>query len=173
MTLFKTFVCLFLCLFVCLFIAARSIFQLRGEYHHYWWQGCTFRPMCIALMAFSCDGSFTYHTSCDIEPWFIRSHPKDQYPCPSGDSNPIDAIVRSLHRCANHRAMQAVHFYRRHFLFVCFIIIYIFVVKLCLIISFYAIFLLHYLFVQLFIAVCMFCWREWNWIGKTLTQKLV
>jgi hypothetical protein len=33
------------CLFVYLFIAARAIFQLSGDCHHYRWLGCKFRPM--------------------------------------------------------------------------------------------------------------------------------
>jgi hypothetical protein len=32
-------------LFGCLFIATWAIFQLSGGCHHYWWQGCKFRPM--------------------------------------------------------------------------------------------------------------------------------
>jgi hypothetical protein len=31
-------------LFLYLFIAPRAIFQLSGGCHHYWWQGCKFRP---------------------------------------------------------------------------------------------------------------------------------
>jgi hypothetical protein len=37
----------------------------------------------LALMAFSSKGSFTCHTYCDTQHWFIRSHPKDRYPRPT------------------------------------------------------------------------------------------
>jgi hypothetical protein len=33
--------------------------------------------LCLALMAFSSEGSFTCHTHCDTRPPFLRSYPKD------------------------------------------------------------------------------------------------
>jgi hypothetical protein len=38
--------------------------------------------LCLALVAFNSDplkGTFTFHTFCDMECRFIRSHPKDQH----------------------------------------------------------------------------------------------
>jgi hypothetical protein len=39
--------------------------------------------LCLALMAFSREGSFTCHTYCDTGPRFIQSLPKDQHPSPT------------------------------------------------------------------------------------------
>jgi hypothetical protein len=66
-------------LFVCLFWVARAIFQLSGDCHHCRRQGCKFRAICLALTAFSSEGSFTYHTYCDTGPSFLRSYPKDPW----------------------------------------------------------------------------------------------
>jgi hypothetical protein len=33
--------------------------------------------LCLALMTFSSEGSFTCHTYCDTGPTFLRSYPKD------------------------------------------------------------------------------------------------
>jgi hypothetical protein len=38
--------------------------------------------LCLALMGFSSEGSFSCHTYCDTLPRFIRSHPKDHPPPP-------------------------------------------------------------------------------------------
>jgi hypothetical protein len=35
--------------------------------------------LCLALMAFSSEGSFTCHTYCDTGPPFLRSYPKDPW----------------------------------------------------------------------------------------------
>jgi hypothetical protein len=43
----------------------------------------------LALMAFSSEGSLTWNTCCDTEPWFIRSHPKNWYPCPTVEFEPL------------------------------------------------------------------------------------
>jgi hypothetical protein len=34
-------------------------------------------------MAFSSEGSFSWHTYYDMGPWFIRSHPKDRHQRPT------------------------------------------------------------------------------------------
>jgi hypothetical protein len=47
-------------LFVCLFIAAWAMFQLSGECHHCWWQGCKFRPM-LSTHGFKQWGFFVPH----------------------------------------------------------------------------------------------------------------
>jgi hypothetical protein len=64
----------FVCLFI-LFRVARAICQLSGHCHHYWWQGCKFRPKCLALTAFSNEGPITCHNYCDTGPPFLRSYP--------------------------------------------------------------------------------------------------
>jgi hypothetical protein len=33
--------------------------------------------LCLALTAFSSEGSFTCYTWCNMEPWFMQFHPKD------------------------------------------------------------------------------------------------
>jgi hypothetical protein len=38
---------------------------------------------CLALLAFSSEGSFSCHTYCDTGPRFIRSHLKDRHPRPT------------------------------------------------------------------------------------------
>jgi hypothetical protein len=35
--------------------------------------------LCFALMAFGCEGSFTYHICCDTEPPYLRSYSRDQW----------------------------------------------------------------------------------------------
>jgi hypothetical protein len=44
--------------------------------------------LCLALMAFSSEGSFTCHTCCDTVPLLIRSHPKDPQPRPTVGFDP-------------------------------------------------------------------------------------
>ena len=39
--------------------------------------------LCLALMAFSSEGSFSCYTCCHTGPRFIRSRPKDMYPSPT------------------------------------------------------------------------------------------
>jgi hypothetical protein len=57
-------------LFICFWVA-RAIFQLSGDCHHY--------RLCLALTAFSSEGSFTCHTYCDKGPPFLRSYQKDPW----------------------------------------------------------------------------------------------
>jgi hypothetical protein len=64
-------------MFVC-FESQIAIFQLSGDSHHCWRQGCKFWP-CLTLTAFSSEGSFTCHTYCDTGPPFLRSYPKDPW----------------------------------------------------------------------------------------------
>jgi hypothetical protein len=60
--------------FVCLFWVARAIFQLSiaGD-------RAANLDLCLALTAFSSEGSFTCHTYCDTGPPFLRSYPKDPW----------------------------------------------------------------------------------------------
>jgi hypothetical protein len=75
-------------LFVCLFVYSRlSNFQLSSGCHHYRWQGCKL-DLCLALVDFSNEGSFSCHTYCDIGPQFIRSHQKDRHPRPTEGFEP-------------------------------------------------------------------------------------
>jgi hypothetical protein len=39
--------------------------------------------LCLALMNFSKEGSFSCHSYCDIGPRFMKSHPKDWHPRPT------------------------------------------------------------------------------------------
>jgi hypothetical protein len=69
-------------MFVCLFIAAWAIFSypvavtITGD-------GAANLDLCLALMAFSSEGSFSCHTYCDTGPRFIRSHLKDRHSRPT------------------------------------------------------------------------------------------
>jgi hypothetical protein len=65
------------CLFV-LFCVARAIFQLSGDCHHYRWRAANL-DLCLALTAFSSEGSFTCLTYCDTGHPFLRSYPKDPW----------------------------------------------------------------------------------------------
>jgi hypothetical protein len=67
--------------FVCLFVLSHtSNFQLYGDCHHYRWQDCKLDlHVCLALTAFSSEGSFTWYTYCDTRPPFLRSYPKDPW----------------------------------------------------------------------------------------------
>jgi hypothetical protein len=60
------------------FWVARAIFQLAGDCHHYRWQAANL-DLCLALTAFSSEGSFTCHTYCDTGPPFLRPYPKDPW----------------------------------------------------------------------------------------------
>jgi hypothetical protein len=55
-------------MYVCLFWAPRAIFQHPGGDHQHRWQDYKFRPICLALMAPSKEGSVTCHTYCDTRP---------------------------------------------------------------------------------------------------------
>jgi hypothetical protein len=87
------------CLFVTLFVysrlssypAAVTITGNRAANLH----------LCLALMVFSSEGSFSCHTYCDTGPRFIRSHPKDRHPCPTvgfepGTQGSSDLCVSAL-----------------------------------------------------------------------------
>jgi hypothetical protein len=65
--------------FVCLFIAAQAIFSYLAAVTITGGRTANL-DQCLALMAFSSEGSFTCHTYCDMGPKFIRSHPKDRHP---------------------------------------------------------------------------------------------
>jgi hypothetical protein len=59
-----------------LFVYIRTaIFQLHARW---------LSPLPVTgLTAFSSEGSFMCHICCDTGPRFIRSYPKDRYPCPT------------------------------------------------------------------------------------------
>jgi hypothetical protein len=63
--------------FVCLFWVARAIFQLSGECKHITGDRVANLDLCLALTAFSSEGSCTCHTYCDTGPPFLRPYPKD------------------------------------------------------------------------------------------------
>jgi hypothetical protein len=65
-------------LHVCLFGGPRAIFQLSGGCHHCRCQSCNL-DLCLALTAFSSEGSFTCHTYCNTGSPFLRSCPKDEW----------------------------------------------------------------------------------------------
>jgi hypothetical protein len=67
-----------ICLFV-LFIAAWAIFQLSSGCHKIGDRAANL-DLCLALMAFSSEGSFSGHTYCDTGQ---RSHPKNRHPRPT------------------------------------------------------------------------------------------
>jgi hypothetical protein len=63
------------CLFVCFesheqFFSYMATVTITGD-------GAANLDLCLALTAFSSEGSFTCHTYCDTGPPFFRSHPKD------------------------------------------------------------------------------------------------
>ena len=66
-------------LFVCLFVLSRTsnisaicmaTVTIAGD-------RAVNLDICLALTAFSDEGSFTCHTYCDMGPLFLRSYPKD------------------------------------------------------------------------------------------------
>jgi hypothetical protein len=63
-------------LFVCLFGVAQAIFQLSATVTITGDRAANF-DLCVAVTAFSSEGSFTCHTYCDTGPLFLRSYPKD------------------------------------------------------------------------------------------------
>jgi hypothetical protein len=66
---------IFVCLFVC--------FESHEQYFSYLatvtitGDGAANLDLCLALTAFSSEGSFTCHTHCDTGHPFLRSYPKD------------------------------------------------------------------------------------------------
>jgi hypothetical protein len=63
------------CLFVCFesheqFFSYLAILTIAGD-------RAANLDLCLALTAFSSEGSFTCHTYCDTGPPFLRSYPKD------------------------------------------------------------------------------------------------
>jgi hypothetical protein len=69
--------CLFVCLFVCFeshdqFFSYLAIVTITGD-------GAANLDLCLALTAFSSEGSFRYHTYCNTGPPFLRSYPKDPW----------------------------------------------------------------------------------------------
>jgi hypothetical protein len=73
----KTHVYLLLILFVCFesheqFFSYLATVTIAGDRAAYF-------DLCLALTAFSSEGSFTCHAYCDTGPPFLRSYPKDQW----------------------------------------------------------------------------------------------
>jgi hypothetical protein len=103
MNCFYFFVCLF-CLLVCLllfydfvvvgFFLLLVCLQLHEQFFSYLaadtitGDRAANLDLCLALMAFSSEGSFTCHTYCATGPRFIRCHPKDRHHVPQWDSTP-------------------------------------------------------------------------------------
>jgi hypothetical protein len=71
-------ICSVFCLFVCLFY-----FESHEQFFSYLatvtitGDKAANLDLCLALTAFSSEGSFTCHTYCDTGPPFLRSYPKD------------------------------------------------------------------------------------------------
>jgi hypothetical protein len=69
--------CVFVSLFVCLesheqFFSYLATVTITGD-------RAANLDLCLALVAFSCEGSFICHTYCDTRPPFLRSYPKDPW----------------------------------------------------------------------------------------------
>jgi hypothetical protein len=59
--------------------------------------------VCLALMAFSSEGSFTCHTYCNIGPQFIWSYPKKLVPTSHSMIGTCDTrIIKSFGLCSSH-----------------------------------------------------------------------
>jgi hypothetical protein len=72
------------CLFVYLFVYGHlSIFFSYPAAVTITGDGAANLDLCLALMAFSNEGSFSCHTYCDTGPRFIWSHTKDRHPRPT------------------------------------------------------------------------------------------
>jgi hypothetical protein len=63
--------------------------------HHWRWRAANL-DLCLALTAFSSEGSFSCNTYCDTGPRFIRSHPKDRHQRPTVGS--CSLVYRALIR---------------------------------------------------------------------------
>ena len=66
---------LFVCLFICFesheqFFSYMATVTIAGD-------RVANLDLCLALTAFSSEGSFTCHTYCDTGPPFLRSYPRD------------------------------------------------------------------------------------------------
>jgi hypothetical protein len=72
-----TYLALFVCLFVCFqsheqFFSYLATVTIAGD-------RAANLDLCLALTAFSSEGSFTCHTYCDTKSPFLRSYPKDPW----------------------------------------------------------------------------------------------
>jgi hypothetical protein len=94
-------------LFVYLFVATWAIFQLSGGCHHYWWQGCKFRPMLGTQGLRAGRGLYRAAPTATQGLGFIRSHPKDRHPQPKlGFEPPTQGSSDLCPRRSNHCATQ-------------------------------------------------------------------
>jgi hypothetical protein len=70
-------------LFVCLFVRSFVCLQPPEQFFSYPAAVTSDRAanldLCLALVSFSSEGSFSYHTYCDAGLQFIRPHPKDRH----------------------------------------------------------------------------------------------
>ena len=76
--------------------------------------------LCLALMAFSSEGSFSCHTYCDTGPRFMLSHPKGRHPRPTvgfelGTQGSSDlcasALTTALHRRQGYIEIQGTNLF--------------------------------------------------------------
>jgi hypothetical protein len=98
-----------ICLFVCLFIAMVASFRYPVAVTITGGKAANL-DLCLALMTFRSEGSFTCHTYCDTTSRFIRFHLKDLSPCPTAGTLTRDArIIRSLRRRSYSCITWATH----------------------------------------------------------------